>query len=106
VTWQSYSIINNFIMSSTIQVRIKDSKKKAAKKVFDTIGIDMSSAIKLYLHQVVITQSIPFKIVTENRMTPKQEAEILKASREAKQGKNAVRANSWKEAKALLDSWK
>ncbi|PJC37478.1 type II toxin-antitoxin system antitoxin, RelB/DinJ family [Candidatus Peregrinibacteria bacterium CG_4_9_14_0_2_um_filter_53_11] len=73
---------------STIQIRIDEKTKKQAKKVLDTIGMDMSSAIKVYLKQVVITQGIPFQLLTENGLTIQQEQEILKASEEAKRGVN------------------
>lgn len=73
---------------STIQVRIDEKTKKSAKKVLDKIGIDMSSAVKFYFKQIVITQGIPFPLLTENGLTVQQEKEILKASEEAKKGIN------------------
>ncbi len=73
---------------STIQIRIDEKTKKSAKKVLDSIGMDMSSAVKVYLHQIVTTQGIPFPLLTENGLTIKQEKEILKASEEAKRGIN------------------
>lgn len=73
---------------TTLQIRIDEKTKKDAKKVFDKIGLDMSSAIKVYLNQVVLTQGIPFSLLTENGFTIKQEREILEASEEAKHGIN------------------
>lgn len=73
---------------TTIQVRIDEKTKKSAKKVLDSIGMDMSSAVKVYLKQIVITQSLPFPLLTENGLTIQQEREILKASEEAKKGIN------------------
>ena len=73
---------------TTLQIRIDEKTKKDAKKVFDKVGLDMSSAIKVYLNQVVITQGIPFPLLTENGMTAAQEQAILKASEEAKAGIN------------------
>ena len=73
---------------TTIQVRVDEKTKKQAKKVLENIGMDMSSAIKVYLKQVVITQGIPFPLLTENGLTIQQEQEILKASDEAKRGVN------------------
>jgi len=73
---------------STIQVRIDEKTKKSAKKVLDNIGMDMSSAVKIYFKQIVITQGIPFKLLTENGLTIEQERKILKASDEAKRGIN------------------
>lgn len=72
----------------TIQVRIDGKTKKSAKKVLNKIGMDMSSAVKVYMKQIVITQGLPFQLLTENGLTIQQEQEILKASEEAKQGKN------------------
>jgi len=73
---------------STLQVRIDGETKKSAKKVLDKIGMDMSSAVKVYFKQIVITQGIPFQLLTENGLTIQQEQEILKASEEAKRGIN------------------
>ncbi len=91
---------------SHIQLRIDEKTKKAAKKVLDKLGIDMTSAIKVYLKQIVINQGIPFKLVTENGFTPEQEEEILMASVEAKSGKNVTKAMSTKEAVDYLNSLK
>lgn len=91
---------------TTIQVRIDEKTKKSAKKVLDSIGMDMSSAVKVYLKQIVITQSLPFPLLTENGLTIQQEREILKASEEAKMGINVTRAMNWEEVKKHLDSLK
>lgn len=77
---------------STIQIRIDEKTKKSAKIVLDKVGIDMSSAIKVYLKQIVIHQGIPMKLVTENGLSPKEEKAILKASADAKKGKNITAA--------------
>lgn len=91
---------------STIQIRIDDKTKQSAKKVLDDVGIDMSSAITIYLKQIVINNGIPFKLITANGLTPARERAILKASEEAKRGKNVTRAMNWKEAKRFLDGLK
>ncbi len=92
---------------STIQVRIDSKTKKEAKKVLDKVGLDMSSAIKVYLHQMVISQGIPFPILTENGLTIQQEREILKASEEAKRGINVQGPfETAEEIQAYLDSLK
>lgn len=91
---------------STIQVRIDEKTKKSAQRVLDDVGLDLSSAIKVYLKQIVIMKGIPFQLVTSNGFTPEEEEEILKASDEAKQGKNVTRTKTWKEVKAFLNSLK
>lgn len=46
---------------STLSIRIEEKTKKAADKTLKSLGLDMSSAVKLFLNQVVIEQGIPFK---------------------------------------------
>lgn len=92
---------------SNIHVRIKDDTKKSATKVLDRMGIDMSTAITMYLNQIVITQSIPFRLVTENGLTLQQEKEILQASKDAKRGVNVSKVlESEEDVKNYLDSLK
>ena len=73
---------------STIQIRINEKEKKKAKKVFDDLGLDMSSAIKIFLKKVSEKKGLPFLMLTENGLTLEQEEEIIKAAKEAEQGKN------------------
>lgn len=63
--------------NATIQLRVDKETKRKAQKAFDSMGLDFSSAIKLFLKNVIITQSIPFEIRTENGFTPAQEKEML-----------------------------
>ncbi|KLU59357.1 RelB antitoxin [Peptococcaceae bacterium CEB3] len=48
--------------SSNLYVRIEPDVKEQAEKVFDSLGISMSSAIGLFLKQVVINRAIPFEL--------------------------------------------
>ncbi len=48
-----------------IQVRIDEKTKKAAVKVLDEMGLDLSRGISLYLEEVIRTESIPFTIQTK-----------------------------------------
>jgi len=70
--------------STTIQIRIDSKVKKEAKKLFESFGLDISSATKLFWQQSLNTKSIPFEIRTENGFTLKQEAEFLKEAEWAK----------------------
>ncbi len=64
--------------STTIQIRTKSQTKKAAQKVLQNLGLDLSTAINLYLVQIIEKKGIPFMILTENGMTPAMEAKMLK----------------------------
>jgi len=46
----------------TLQIRISDDDKKAADSVLEQLGIDMPTAIRLYLKRIVVTKSIPFEL--------------------------------------------
>lgn len=46
----------------TIQIRIDEKTKKDAQKIFSKLGIDMSTAIKIYLKKVIAGQGIPFDV--------------------------------------------
>lgn len=63
---------------STIQLRIDAKTKKQAQKTLEEIGLDFSSAIKLFLKNVIITESLPFEIRTKNGFTRAKEAEMIK----------------------------
>lgn len=44
------------------QVRIDADIKKEASALFSTLGLDMSSAINLFLHQCVLRGGLPFAV--------------------------------------------
>lgn len=46
---------------STLSIRIEEKTKKEASKTLAALGLDISSAVKMFLNQVVIEQGIPFK---------------------------------------------
>ena len=62
---------------TTIQVRIDAKTKRESKRILDLIGLDMSSAIKIMLRNIIITKSFPFELRTENGFTVAQEMEML-----------------------------
>lgn len=91
---------------SQIQIRIDEKTKKDAQAILNDIGLDLSSAIKVYLKQIIIYKGIPLQLLTENGLTVAEEQAILKAEKEAMQGKNVVVTNNWSETKAFLDKLK
>lgn len=52
-------------MSSTLSIRINPKTKKAAQKTLRSLGLDLSAGVKMFLEQVVTTDSIPFYTATE-----------------------------------------
>ena len=47
---------------SQIAVRVDDELKKEATAIFNELGLDMTTAVKLFLKQSVLTRSIPFDV--------------------------------------------
>ena len=54
---------------TTINVRIEEKTKKRAAKTLADIGLDMSSAVNMFLKQVVVEQGLPF---TPTKKDPKK----------------------------------
>ncbi len=61
------------------QIRIDSAIKKQAAALFDKLGLDMSSAINLFLHQCILRGGIPFTIEV-----PNYNKKVLAAMAEAK----------------------
>jgi DNA-damage-inducible protein J len=65
-----------------LNVRIEDSVKERAGRTLSTLGLDTSSAVKLFLNQVIIEEGLPF-IPTNNRavIRARWDGEIARASK-------------------------
>lgn len=53
---------------TTLSIRIEENTKIEAQKTLKSLGLDLSSAVNLFLNQVIAEQGIPFK----PSLTPKQ----------------------------------
>lgn len=51
--------------NTTVSVRVTEETKKEAEKLLDTMGLTMSTAVNLFLKQVIITGKIPFELKSE-----------------------------------------
>ena len=69
---------------NTIQIRIDAKTKEAARKTLDELGLDMSSAVKLFLTNVVNQKRIPLDLRTKNGFTLAQEQALIEETEEAK----------------------
>jgi len=67
---------------ATIQVRFPDKKKKSVEKILESLGLDMTTAVRMFLYRVEMDQGLPFPVtkkLTVNGFTPEFEAEALEA---------------------------
>lgn len=63
------------------QIRIDSEIKKQASSIFEKLGLDMSSAVNIFLHQCVLKGGLPFKVeipnYTESTLKAMEEAEKI-----------------------------
>ena len=50
----------------TLQLRLDADLRKEADELFTRAGMDLSSAVRLFLRQSIIRRRLPFDVVTEN----------------------------------------
>ena len=78
------------------QVRIDEELKKQSMELFAQLGIDMSSAMNMFLKQCVMRGGLPFAVEV-----PQYKAEVLEAMEEARRisrDPNTKRYGSFSEA--------
>lgn len=68
----------------TIQIRVDAKTKREARKTLNELGLDMSSAVKLFLTNVINRKGIPLDLKTENGFTLAQEQVLVAETEEAK----------------------
>ena len=100
-----YNIIVNersAIMSTTpTQVRIDSDIKQQATALFESLGLDMSGAVNMFLHQCILRGGLPFAVEM-----PQYNEKTLKAMEEAKRisaDKSVKGYTSMEELKAALE---
>lgn len=75
-------------MTTTLQIRIDKKTKDAAQKAFRSMGLDMTSGVKLYLTQVMHTKSILFPVFSFDNLPREEKLKIVKEAKWAlKHGK-------------------
>lgn len=88
-------------MTSPTQIRIDTEIKNNATKLFKKLGLDMSSAVNLFLYQCVLRNGLPFNVEL-----PAYGKETIDAMMEAKRisnDKNIKGYHSIDELNAALD---
>ena len=71
-----------------LQVRMDRQLKEAAEEIFSEIGIDATTAVRMFFTKVAKTRSIPFALKAEPEFTPEQEKQILAAAKESEDPEN------------------
>jgi addiction module RelB/DinJ family antitoxin len=93
---------------SSVQVRLDEDLKKDAETVFENIGVDTPTAIRMFFKKVVATRSIPFALEeSPYTFTKEEETEMLQAVEESYDPPNTVAITQTpQETQQFLDSLK
>ena len=72
-----------------LNIRLDDQIKEQAESLFNRMGLTMSAAVTLFLHQVILRGAIPFKISAHGDplYNPANIARIKDSINQFKQGK-------------------
>ncbi|MDB6069777.1 MAG: addiction module antitoxin, RelB/DinJ family [Verrucomicrobiales bacterium] len=94
-----------------IQLRLDENLKQSAESVLGELGLDLPSALRLFLKKVVKTKSIPFRISVDDDLadnfTAVQIRELLASRNEISDpSKWAGPYRSQEETQSYLDSLK
>ena len=80
--------------TANVLARVEPSVKEKAEKILEQLGIPVSTAINMLYKQIIITQSLPFRLSLNNRpkardeMTDEEFNSMLKLSlKQAKENK-------------------
>jgi DNA-damage-inducible protein J len=85
--------------TAVLQTRVDLDTKKKAEELFDSLGLDTTTAIRLFLKQSINQQRIPFEIVPPQEIFSQN---TLTAVEEAKKISRDPTVKSYSSAKELL----
>jgi len=94
-------------MRSTVLVQSKVplEVKQSSEKILNDFGLDISTAIRMFLIKVKNTQSIPFTIGYDNNDLSKELSDyLLAAKQEIEQDKNVLHFTDNQEGFAYLEN--
>ena len=85
-----------------VNIRVDDDLKRKAEKIFEELGLGMTSALTIYLKAVVRNNGIPFSLEIPNEETLKAFKEVEDISSGKKKAK---RYSSTKDLRKDLNVW-
>ena len=84
--------------TENLNIRIEPEIKKEAEETLSYLGLTMAEAVKIFLKQVIMTDSIPFEI-----KIPRYNKETLEAIEEAKKISKNSNAKTYTTVKELME---
>jgi DNA-damage-inducible protein J len=60
--------------TTLVQVRIDEDLKNQATSVYDALGMDLSTAVRMFLKRSVMVNGVPFSMILSNSETKAEKA--------------------------------
>ena len=76
--------------ATNIQVRVDQALKAEAEQLFADIGLDMPTAIRLFLKQSVINNGIPFALERDPFYSSSNQTYLARVVKDLREGKNCA----------------
>jgi addiction module RelB/DinJ family antitoxin len=80
------------MQTSTIHVRVSGKLKKAAQRVAEINGLDLSTCIRMFLQHMEVRGHIPLSLLSVNGLSPEEEQEILQRAQESTEAIDDIEA--------------
>ena len=64
--------------NTVLQIRVDEELKKNANIVLEDIGLDLSTAIRMFLNKTVTLNGLPFEINSKIKKTNKKKQKVTK----------------------------
>ena len=74
-------------MRTVVQARIDEKCRKAAEDIFRRMGMSLSDGIRIFIHQVVNDQALPFRPSLGDEPSEELRRELLQAEEDIKAGR-------------------
>lgn len=88
--------------TTTLNVNVDAKTKEEATRILKELGLNMTTAVNMFLAQIVRRDGIPFEVVNN-----KPSREVIKALKEADKIEKEIKANKrkgYRNTKEMLDS--
>lgn len=84
---------------ANINVRVDDETKRESALICEKLGLNLTTAVNMFLHQIVICNGMPFDVTLE-----RPNAETIAAMRESEDRRLSKAYSSTKELMEALDA--
>ena len=90
-------------MMAQINIRMDDAMKREAEALFDELGMNMSTAVNIFVKQALRQRGIPFDISVDPFWSKENQAELARLARAAEDGSAKWVLKTMAELEAMED---